>query len=232
MILIDLGNSCTKIYDEKNELKLSNEQLFNYLDTTKEGVLLCSVVPKMTNEISQKYKNVINIDYSFYNEMFNNQDQKLNSKGADRIITAYAAKEMIQEKVIVVDVGTCVTIDIVFGRDYLGGFIYPGFSMIENILYKNIDQLPLAKNNNDTISTESQIYNANITGFVGAIDKMIGTVYTQDYQVVFTGGTINKLMEENNVDLIDQLAHYNPKYVPTLMKDGLLLFERNILNKL
>jgi type III pantothenate kinase len=47
--------------------------------------------------------------------------------GADRLVTAFAARELIETPgIIVVDFGTATTLECVQGRSYLGGLICPG----------------------------------------------------------------------------------------------------------
>lgn len=223
MILIDLGNTNAKIYFEDKMKKIATNDIFEYLDTTSSPVLLCSVVPKLTEVIASRYPNVQIIEKEDYNTMFDNQGQ-LDSKGADRIIAAFAAVKLYGPKVVVVDIGTCVTVDVVNERKYLSGLIYPGFLMLENILDEKVSQLPKPKAGSSSIATANQIYFANIYGFIGSIDKMIEMSMPDTdigYKLVVTGGSVLKLNEEYGVDILDHLKKYKPIDCRNLIKLGM-----------
>lgn len=224
MILIDLGNTNAKIYTNSKMKKIATSEILKYLNSIDEEVLLCSVVPEYSKQIIEKYPNVELITSSDYHKMFDN-DGKLDSKGADRIIAAYGAVKLISSKVVVVDIGTCVTVDVVDNRSYLSGFIYPGFLMIENLLDEKISQLPKPEYSETAINTTNQIYWANLYGFIGSLDKLIEvSIVDNDYQVVLTGGSVLKLKEEYNIDILVHLSKYNPVYIDDLIKKGLEIY--------
>lgn len=224
MILIDLGNTNTKIYIGDKAKKIPTPQVFEYLDMVKEDVLLSSVVPSLTAKIETKYPNVYSISNLDYHLMFDDF-KGLEMRGTDRIIGLYSAVKEVNSKVVVVDIGTCITIDVANSRQYQKGIIYPGFDMLENLLFEKIPQLPQPKRGAGMINTENQIYHGNIYGFIGAIEYLIKMVIPSDeYQLVLTGGSILKLKEEHNIDILSQFAPYKPVYKPNLIKDGLKLF--------
>ncbi|WOO87589.1 type III pantothenate kinase [Mollicutes bacterium LVI A0039] len=224
MILIDLGNTSAKIYDGA-KTTIPKADIFEYLKTINDPVLLCSVVPSYNQVIEATYKNVKIITNSDYNLLFDNQNSQLNSKGADRIVAAYGAVQKYQSKVVVVDIGTCLTLDVVDDRKYLSGLIYPGFEMLENILAEKVKQLQKPKFAKEMILTENQIYWANIYGFIGAIKNMLAMLAAdKDFKVVLTGGTVVKLKEEHDIDLIAELSEYDVVYDPMLIQIGLTKF--------
>lgn len=220
MRLIDLGNTNAKIYTNDEVIKVATHQIYDYLDS-EEQIYLCSVVPKVTSVIEKEYPNVNIIDNKHYKNMFENSSQ-LMTKGVDRLIAAYGAVNTVSEKVLVVDIGSCVTLDLVEGSKYISGLIYPGFQMLENLLEEKIEQLPKAKYGEQKIATDNQIYWANIYGFVGALNSMIDNLITeQSIAVVFTGGSVIKFKEEYDFDLLRELKIYNPIYIPDLIKLGM-----------
>lgn len=226
MKLIDLGNSVVKVYDQ-GVSSFSTANFEEYLKTTDERLLISSVAVRF-NDLIKSYANTRLITSSDYKLMFDDPNQLLESKGADRLISAFGAVAKYQEKVIVVDVGTCLTIDIVDNRNYKSGFIYPGFTMLENILSEKIIQLPKPSKQDEKISTESQIYYANVYGFIGSIKEMIARVYESDYKLVLTGGSVAMLLEEHDIDLCSELKNYNPTYDPNLIFEGLQLLSNVI----
>lgn len=219
MILIDLGNTNAKIYMNGEVIKVATNQIYDYL-TNARDVYLCSVVPSITSVIEDEYPDVKIIDNKHYKYMFENSEL-LGTKGVDRLIAAYGAIQTISKKVLVVDIGSCVTLDLVEENKYIAGLIYPGFQMLENLLDEKIEQLPKAKYSEQQIATDNQIYWANIYGFVGALNGMISNLINEDCKVVFTGGSVLKFKEEYNLDLLEVLNEYKPIYIPNLIKIGM-----------
>lgn len=226
MIRIDLGNSSCKIYD-KQVVKIATDEIFQYLDQTQQPIIMCSVVPRLHQRIGE-YSNVKLITNSDYHLMFDDPEKELQTKGADRIIASYSAVCKYQPKVIVVDIGTCVTIDVVDNRKYISGLIYPGFEMLETVATDKISQLPAPVCSDSLIDTASQLYWANIYGFIGAVKNLIASQFDRSYQVVVTGGTISLLKEQYNTDLISELIEFDPIYDANLIADGLDFLSRKI----
>ncbi len=224
MKLIDLGNSNGKIFSGDSLEKIATDKIIDYLKTIDEEVILCSVVPRYNSIIASQFPNVRLITNQDYKLMFDNDALELETKGADRMIAAFAAVTSYGPNVVVIDIGTCVTYDVVSNRNYIGGLIYPGFAMLENILSDKIVQLPKGKYDGGAISTDSQIYLASLYGFVGALQNMLKQMIPNDsYQVVVTGGSIAKFKEEYNFDLLKALE-VDAIYDSELIKTGLIRF--------
>lgn len=225
MILIDLGNTNAKIFNGENITKIATADIIEYLQSVTEEVLLCSVVPRYNQQIMSMFPNVRLITNKDYQLMFNNDNKSLDSKGADRIVAAYSAVQKYGPKVVVVDIGTCVTIDVCNQNEYQSGLIYPGFVMLENLLDEKIEQLPKGVKEETIISTQSQIYHASIYGFVGALQNMIRQVRpSSEYNIIVTGGSVAKFIEEYNIDLLSELGFDNVHYEQGLIENGLVQF--------
>jgi type III pantothenate kinase len=66
--------------------------------------------------------------------------------GTDRVVSAAAAYDVVEDAVVVADFGTAVTIDMVNGNGiFLGGVICPGFEISAKALKENTAQLPKTK---------------------------------------------------------------------------------------
>ncbi|MHC4534627.1 MAG: type III pantothenate kinase [Planctomycetota bacterium] len=66
--------------------------------------------------------------------------------GTDRVVSAAAAYDVVEDAVVVADFGTAVTIDLVDGNGiFLGGVICPGFEISAKSLKENTAQLPKTK---------------------------------------------------------------------------------------
>ncbi len=222
MKLIDLGNSNAKIYEGSTITKICTDQIIDYLAQTEDEVLLCSVVPRYNKIINERFPNVKIVSNKDYKKMFDNDSEQLLTKGADRMIAAFGAARQYGPNVVVIDVGTCVTFDVIANRQYQDGLIYPGFAMLENLLNEKIEQLPLGQKSSDRIATTAQIYNASVLGFIGALSNMTAAMIPDEsYKVVVTGGSILKLQEEYDIDLLVKLG-VDAIYEPELIKLGLL----------
>jgi len=118
--------------------------------------------------------------------------------GADRLVTAYAARRMFSEPgLIVVDFGTATTVECVQNNDYLGGLICPGILSSLRSLGGGTAKLPrigleldapdLAMGN----STVTSLNHGFLFGFASMLDGLCNRVrpYLQGpVRVVGTGG--------------------------------------------
>lgn len=221
MILIDLGNTNAKIFKADQVIKIASCEIFDYLDSYKnQKVLISSVVPSLTDRIKCAYPTVEFIESDMYHLMFDSAEQ-LASKGADRVIAAFGAVKLWGPRVVVCDIGTCVTLDVVADRRYISGLIYPGFVMLENLLNDKIEQLPKPEAGSGCVNTANQIYWANLYGFIGALSNMIEQSMSSGFQLVITGGSVLKLKEEYGLDILEELAKYRPIYSRELIKIGM-----------
>lgn len=127
---------------------------------------------------------------------FNNQYATPSTLGLDRMaLAAAAACSYPEEDVLVIDAGTCITLDFVDRKaNYLGGSIHPGLNMRMKAMHTFTGKLPLAGvgaseklMGNTTVSCMQA---GGVLGSVLEIDAMI-TLYKRRYpgcKVILTGG--------------------------------------------
>ena len=116
--------------------------------------------------------------------------------GVDRIALATAAfYNNPKTDTLVIDVGTCVTYDIVNGYgEYLGGAISLGLAMRYKALHRQTSKLPLLQVDElfDFIgnSTETSIHSGVLNGIRAEIDGVIDQYRSRftDLTVILTGG--------------------------------------------
>jgi type III pantothenate kinase len=126
------------------------------------------------------------------------------SVGADRLVNAVAGFEKYGGPLIIVDLGTATTFDIISGDgEYMGGIIAPGIEMSANILHQRAAKLPLVelKFPKTVIgrSTEKSMQSGIMYGSVEMIDGMINRVKSEivgDVKVIATGGLARLLLNE------------------------------------
>lgn len=110
-------------------------------------IVVCSVKPAWTDLIRQiadedlgEKIRVIGEDIPLPISTWVDEPKKV---GADRIVAAAAAYDVVEDAVVVADFGTAVTIDLVDEHGvFLGGVICPGFEISAQALKDNTAHLP------------------------------------------------------------------------------------------
>ena len=148
--------------------------------------------------------------------------------GADRIVNVIGAHEQYGGPLIVIDIGTATTFDIVAENgDFLGGVIAPGLSSSADALFQRAARLPRIE-----LVTPKRIISRNtvsgmqagiIYGYVGQIDEIVRRMKKEmgydEIKVVATGGYARMVSRESKT--IDKIDHF-------LTLTGLrVLYERN-----
>jgi len=148
--------------------------------------------------------------------------------GADRIVNAVGAHEQYGGPLIVIDIGTATTFDVVDDNgDYLGGAIAPGIGISTEALFQRAAKLPRI----ELVTPKSVICRNTITsmqagiiyGFVGQIDEIVRRIKAEmgvNPKVIATGGLATMIAKESTT--IDKIDHF-------LTLTGLrVLYERNM----
>lgn len=116
--------------------------------------------------------------------------------GADRLVNAVAAKEVLAPPFIVIDCGTATTFDIVDAEgDYAGGVIAPGINLSLQALYQAAAKLPrIAIRRPERVigtGTVTAMQSGIFWGYVGLIEGLIARIrseYGAPMAVLATGG--------------------------------------------
>ena len=147
--------------------------------------------------------------------------------GADRIVNVIGAYEQYGGPLVVIDIGTATTFDVVSkDGDFLGGAIAPGIGISSEALFQRAAKLPRI----ELVTPKSAICHNTITGIqagiifgaVGHIDGIVNRIKIEmdmDMKVVATGGLANMIAKESKT--INKTDHF-------LTLTGLrVLYERN-----
>lgn len=166
------------------------------------GAVICGVVPPVHPLIAKALTRFFGIRPLFVPEdvpiPLANKYQRPAEVGADRLVTAFAARRMFSEpSVIAVDFGTATTFDCVTGNDYLGGLICPGVLSSAQALASNTAKLPHISLELDSIelhigqSTAASLTQGLVFGFAALAEGLIARLTAQlpgPVAVVATGG--------------------------------------------
>ena len=147
--------------------------------------------------------------------------------GADRIVNVVGAYEQYGGPLIVIDIGTATTFDVVADNgDFLGGVIAPGLGSSADALFQRAAKLPrielVTPKNVICRNTITGMQAGIIFGYVGQIDEIVRRIKKEigtEMKVVATGGYARMISRESQT--IDKIDHF-------LTLTGLrVLYERN-----
>ncbi|HHT9119947.1 MAG TPA: type III pantothenate kinase [Candidatus Hypogeohydataceae bacterium YC41] len=116
--------------------------------------------------------------------------------GIDRLLNAVAAYKRTKGSIIVVDMGTAITVDAVSERgEFLGGIIAPGLEVLKKALHLRTAFLPEVTPKKPDYcvgkDTEQAITSGLYWGIVGIVERLIKGVKRElggDPRVIATGG--------------------------------------------
>ena len=132
--------------------------------------------------------------------------------GADRIVNVVGAYEQYGGPLIVIDIGTATTFDVVdTNGDFLGGVISPGLGTAAEGLFQRAAKLPrielVTPKNIICRNTINGMQAGLIFGFAGHIDAIVHRIkkeYGREMEVVATGGFAKMIAKESaTIDRID-----------------------------
>jgi len=247
LLAIDIGNTHTVlgIYS-KDKLKEYFRVASNHALTVDEcgllvkqlfpgyrkirNVVICSVVPPLTPIYQEMSKKLLKTDPLLVHsnlplgiKILYDDPSKV---GADRIANAVAGYQIYGGPIIIVDLGTATTFDVISEKgEYLGGAIAPGIETSSMNLFQRAAQLfkvslkrppkVIGKN------TEDSLRSGIIFGSVGQIDGIVNRIkeelrkghkISKKPKVVATGGLAELIaLESNTIQKVD----------PTLTLEGL-----------
>src|SRR6201997_819683 len=116
--------------------------------------------------------------------------------GADRLVNAVAAYDLLRQALVVVDFGTAITYDAVSGDgEYLGGIITPGAEISLDALYERAAKLPKVEPAEPRAligkSTVDAIRSGIAFGFAGQVEGIVRRLRAElgeELKVILTGG--------------------------------------------
>ena len=207
-IIIDIGNTNIKLGFFKNNILIKKLIISlcikNYLKNLSvnqkeiEIVFICGVNTKVIEELKIFFKNY-DCKLIFWADVNKNIIEseyiKFKTLGFDRLANAVAAINFFAnfKNHLVIDLGTCITYDIIIDKVYKGGQISPGlglrfksldFLIKKSLDFKNLEPKLLGKSTDDCV--QSGVY----FGILGEINNRINYYNSnlKDLNVILTGG--------------------------------------------
>ncbi len=175
------------------------------------GVSMCSVVPPLTTtfeDIFMKYFKIspliVNAGVKTGVRLCMDNPREV---GADRVVDAAAAHSLYSGPLIIVDLGTATTFDVVSAKgDYMGGAIAPGMSAAAESMFHRAAMLPrveLARPQKAIGSNTIDAMKSGIVfGYVGLVEGMVSRLQRElgeKCRVIATGGLAKLIAGETKV---------------------------------
>jgi len=212
----NLATGIHRTPDEYGGALLSLMERQNFSPSKVTGVTLCGVVPPLLytfEELCRKYLNAkpLVVEAGVKTGMRIRLDNP-REVGPYRVVNAVAAQNLYGKPVIVIDLGTATTFDVVSGEgDYLGGVIAPGIAISSEALFTRTAMLPRIEliRPKQVIgrNTISAMQSGIIFGYIDLIEGMIRRIEEQlgdTARVVATGGQAYPLAYEvATIDIVN-----------------------------
>jgi type III pantothenate kinase len=180
-------------------------------------IACCSVVPSINHSLANSFTKYFSTEALFVHAGIKSglkiRYDNPREIGADRIVAAMGAVELFPQKnLVIVDMGTATTIDVVTkNREYLGGAILSGLKISVGALATGTAKLPQVEivqaKKICGSSTIEAIQSGIYFGSVGAVKEFCSQIRTQIFGgekpfVVATGGFSRLFSAENIFDEI------------------------------
>ena len=211
-----MSTAIHRMPDEYANLMLSIMERRGVTGAQIKDVVICSVVPPLLiifDEVCKHFlkkapliveagvKTGIRIDMDNPREV-----------GADRIVNAVAAHQLYGSPLIIIDMGTATTLDVVNkAGDYIGGAIAPGVYIATEALFTRTAVLPRieltlpkkAIGRNTVAAMQSGV----VFGYIGLIEGLVNRIQAEldeKAKVIAAGGFASLIAQATNViDIIN-----------------------------
>lgn len=203
--------------------------IYKIKESDIEGSILSSVVPELTNYVSNAMESVLKkkplIVGAGVKTGLNIKIDNPQTLGADRVCDAVCVIEEYKVPAIIIDMGTATTVSVIDGaKNHIGGMIIPGLKTSLESLSAHASQLPyisidapkslIGKNTVDCMKS------GIVYGFASMIDGIVDRIRAEigpDTMVIATGG-LSKL--------VIPYSRHHITYDPDLLLKGLYYIYR------
>jgi len=218
-----------------DESRLLIRQLFAEHDLSPDhirGCMISSVIPRLSHTLSMALEGILGTKPTILHHSLDlgieNRYHHPENVGADRLANAVGGVVRYGAPLIIVDLGTATTLDVVSrDRAYLGGVILPGLEMSADSLFQKTSLLPriAIEPPERTIgrTTIEAITSGLLLGTAGAVDELTRRIREEmaepNCPLIATGG---------HGPVISRISKEISKTDPDLTLFGILkIWERN-----
>lgn len=149
--------------------------------------------------------------------------------GVDRWLAIVAAYKKFPERLLVVDAGSAITVDLVNGEGlHLGGYIFPGLRLMNESLRRGTAAVDVVANSATELllpgeDTQQAVNKGCLLAAVAAVEKL---VLQHPSKIVVTGGDAQPLIK----GLCLQGSASKLSHCPDLVLDGLSVDDIGLVN--
>lgn len=194
-LYLDSGNTRLKWqFEQRNGVFSTEQELVAFIEQYKiKQIVLASVTTQWTEATINRLVPAVAV------HVVTVQDQLMglelayltpSSLGVDRWLNMLAALQAPgKEEMVVVSMGTAMTIDVLQQRKHMGGYIVPGLMTQARSLYQDASALPMVEFKGD-IALGSNTQDCINNGILKSLSALVeSTVHDmRDAQVIVTGG--------------------------------------------
>jgi len=240
LLTIDIGNTNTTFGLWKNAKlarkfdlatrKYTLAQVKRLLKNKRpDDVVICSVVPQTARRLELDFTRWLGRKIQVIGKNLKvkvtNHYRIPSQVGQDRLVNAYAGIKLYGSPLIVIDLGTAVTFDIISAKkEYLGGMIMPGLTISLESLCQRTALLPRIKiaEPKELIGrdTRNSMLSGVIYGLASLTDELCRKIRAKigkNAKVIGTGGNIRLVAKYcRSIDKIDPDLTLKGLYLCTL----------------
>ncbi len=220
-LLLDIGNTKITIYlkkDNQETVKLLTDTIKDQAvgpniieliaDYPIQSCFISSVVPEINDEIIATLESnniptkILTSDN--YNQFVNFGDLDYQSMGADRVVVDAATINKYGKDVIVFDLGTAITVDVIKDSTYQSGYIFPGIRLVRDSLISGASQLQTFEfvglnPQHAALDTFTQLNDGIMYGVLGCINQYIKIAHkhfsdSEQAKIILTGGSLYNIL--------------------------------------
>ena len=251
ILAVDIGNTNVEFGFVKNRNFIKSYKLSSKIEKTSDDwlldintflnienkhikdVVISSVVPRIERNIFfaiskllDKKPLIIGKDLKI---PIKNNYQKPEEVGIDRLVNAFSALNKTSPPVIVVDLGTAITFDVINEKgEYEGGAIFPGIESSIDCLFSKTAKLPKVEIDKPVSiigkTTVESIKSGIYFGYCSLIEEMINKFqkeFDKKFNIILTGGNSKLISNCINVKhIVDEFLAMEGIY---------LIYEHNLL---
>lgn len=206
-----MSTAIHRMPDEYANLMLSIMERRGVTGAQIKDVVICSVVPPLLiifDEVCKHFlkKSPLIVEAGVKTGIRIDMDNP-REVGADRIVNAVAAHQLYGSPLIIIDMGTATTIDVVNkAGDYIGGAIAPGVYIATEALFTRTAVLPRieltlpkkAIGRNTVAAMQSGV----VFGYIGLIEGLVNRIQAEldeKAKVIAAGGFATLIAQATNV---------------------------------